>query len=70
MNTIRLNRRELNRVSDLFNLFNAGQADYGYVELIQESDSGIGSVLTAKFNIVHKEVDGEFTVVITDEEHW
>ena len=39
-------------------------------ELMQESDSGIGSVLTAKFNIEHKEVDGEFTVVITDEEHW
>ena len=69
MNTVRLNRRELNRVLELLNLFN-DTGEYGYVELIQESDNGIGSVLTAKFNIEHKEVDGEFTVVITDVEHW
>jgi hypothetical protein len=69
MNTIRLNRRELNRVLELLNLFN-DTGDYGYVELTQESDSGIGSVLTAKFNIEHKEVEGEFTVIITDVEHW
>ena len=69
MNIIRLNRRELNRVLELLNLFN-DTGDYGYVELVQESDSGIGSVLTAKFIIEHKEVNGEFTVVITDEEQW
>ena len=69
MNTIRLNRRELNRILELLNLFN-DSGDYGYAELTQESDSGIGSVLTAKFNIEHKEVDGEFSVIITDEEHW
>ncbi len=69
MNTVRLNRRELNRILELLNLFN-DTGEYGYVELIQESDNGIGSVLTAKFNIEHKEVDGEFTVVITDVEHW
>jgi hypothetical protein len=69
MNTIRLNRRELNRILELLNLFN-DTGDYGYVELMQESDSGIGSVLTAKFIIEHKEVNGEFTVVITDVEHW
>jgi hypothetical protein len=69
MNTIRLNRRELNRVLELLNIFN-DTGDYSYVELMQESDSGIGSVLTAKFNIEHKEVNGEFTVVITDEEQW
>ena len=68
MNTIRLNRRELNRILELFNLFN-DSGEYGYVELMQESDSGIGSLLTAKFNIEHKEVDGEFTVIITDKEH-
>ncbi len=66
---IRLNRRELDRIQELFTLFNES-GDYGYVELVQESDSGIGSVLTAKFNIEHKEVDGEFTVIITDVEHW
>ena len=69
MNTVRLNRRELNRILELLNLFN-DTGDYGCVELVQESDSGIGSVLTAKFNIEHKEVDGEFSVVITDVEHW
>ena len=69
MNTVRLNRRELNRVLELLNLFN-DTGDYGYVELVQESDSGIGSVLTAKFNISHKDIDGEFTVIITDVEHW
>ena len=66
---IRLNRRELNRVLELLNLFN-DTGEYGYVELVQEGDNGIGSALTAKFNIVHKEVDGEFTVIITDVEHW
>ncbi len=69
MNTIRLDRRELNRILELLNLLNDA-GDYGYVELTQESDSGIGSVLTAKFNIEHKEVDGEFSVVITDVKHW
>ena len=69
MNIVRLNCRELNRILELLNLFN-DTGDYGFVKLMQESDSGIGSVLTAKFNIEHKEVDGEFTVVITDEEQW
>ena len=69
MNTIRLNRRELNRILELFTLFNES-GEYGYVELMQESGSGIGSVLNAKFYIKHKDVDGEFTVVITDEEQW
>ena len=69
MNTIRLNRRELNRILELLNLFN-DMGDYGCVELVQESDSGIGSILTAKFYIKLKEVDGEFSVVITDEEQW
>ena len=69
MNTVRLNRHELNRILELLNLFN-DTGDYGYVEIVQESDSGIGSLLTAKFNIEHREVDGEFSVVITDEGHW
>lgn len=69
MNTIRLNRRELDRIRELLALFNEF-GEYGYVELVQESDSGIGSILSAKFNIEHKKVDGEFSVVITSEEHW
>ena len=69
MNTLRLNRRELNRILELLNLFNEF-GEYGYVELVQEGDNGIGSVLVAKFNISHKDIEGEFSVMITDVEHW
>lgn len=68
-NTIRLNRREVDRLKELFDLLNQSK-DYGSVVLDQHSENGIGSVLTATFVIEHKEVDGEFTVTITDENNW
>ena len=67
--TIRMNKRELHRVVELFDRFNQ-QKEYGSVTLAQHGDNGIGQVLTATFVIEHKDVDGEFTVTITDEESW
>ena len=67
--TIRLNQREVNRLKELFDILNESK-DYGSVVLDQYSDNAIGSVLTATFVIEHKEIDGEFTVTITDESHW
>lgn len=67
--TIRLNKRELHRLVELFDRFNQ-QKEFGSVTLAQYGDNGIGQVLTATFVIEHKDVDGEFTVTITDEENW
>ncbi len=67
--TIRLNKRELHRLVELFDRFNQ-QKEFGSVTLAQHGDNGIGQVLTATFVIEHKDVDGEFTVTITDEENW
>ena len=67
--TIRLNKRELHRLVELFDSFNQ-QKEFGSVTLAQYGDNGIGQVLTATFVIEHKDVDGEFTVTITDEENW
>ena len=70
MKTITLNSRELARLTELFNTLNESK-DYGYVTLYRESDNnGIGSVLTATFVITHKEIDGEFTVTISDQNDW
>lgn len=68
-NTIRLNRREVDRLKELFDLLNQSK-DFGSVVLDQHSENEIGSVLTATFVIEHKEVDGEFTVTITNELDW
>jgi len=69
MKTITLNRREVDRLKELFDeLHETG--DFGSVILAQHGDNGIGTVLTATFVVTHKDIDGEFTVTITDEEHW
>lgn len=69
MSNITLNRRELYKLYELFNTLNVSE-DWGTVTLYQNNDSGIGSVLTATFVIEHKDVDGEFTVTISDESNW
>lgn len=68
-NIIRLNRREVDRLKELFDLLNQSK-NFGSVVLDQHSENEIGSVLTATFVIEHKGVDGEFTVTITDESDW
>ena len=68
-NTITLNQREVNRLKELFDLLNESEG-YGSVTLDQHADSGIGSVLTATFIVTHREIEGEFTVTITDESNW
>ena len=67
--TISMNRREVERLYELFNLLHES-GDHGYVTLCQEGDNGIGNGLTATFVITHNEIDGEFTTTITDEEDW
>lgn len=45
-------------------------SDYGSVTLESSNESGIGSVLKATFTVTHKDVEGDFTVTITDEKDW
>ena len=66
---INLNRREVERLYEIFNKLHE-TGDFGCVVLEQQNDSGIGSVLNATFQITHKGVDGDFTVCITDESVW
>lgn len=69
MKTIRLCRREIDRIKELFDeLHETG--DFGSVVLAQHGDNGIGTVLTATFVVTHKDVEGEFTVTISDEDNW
>lgn len=72
MNTITLNVRELQDVMDMFNKINEPtlSTEFESITLEQSGDSGIGSILKATMNIRHKDVEGEFTVTITDESNW
>ena len=66
MNTIRLSKRELERINELLD-----SMCVGFVTLTQDSeDSGIGYELKATFRITHQNTDGEFTVTITDHNDW
>ena len=67
--TIKLNRREVERLYDLFNTLHE-TGNYGVATLAQINDNGIGSMLTATFVVTHKEIEGEFTVTISDESDW
>ena len=69
MNKITLNARELQEVFDLFNKMNES-SNYGTVTLESSNESGIGSVLTATFYVTHRDVEGDFTVTISDEKDW
>ena len=69
VNTVRLSRRELEKLYKLFDVMNESE-DYGSVTLAQTGDNGIGTTLTATFYVTHKETEGEFTVTITDESDW
>jgi len=69
MNRITINRSELNRINEILHKLH-GDMDHASVELIQEGDNGIGTVLTAKFYLNYQDIPGEFSVVITDENNW
>jgi hypothetical protein len=69
MNRITINRRELDRINEILNKLH-GDASHASVELIQDGDNGIGTVLMAKFYLNYKDVPGEFSVVISDEKDW
>ena len=69
MSKIRLTAKELQQVYDLFNKMNEGE--YSTIELKQSNTgNGIGSVLKATMYVTHKEVEGDFTVTITDQMEW
>lgn len=69
MNKIRLTAKEVQKVYDFFQKMNES-SDYGYIELEQTEGGGIGSILEATMYVTHKEVEGEFTVTITDQMEW
>ena len=70
MNTIRLCKREVERIRELFDTIHQ-TGDVGFVILTQDAeDSGIGYELRATSQITHKDTDGEFTVTITDHRDW
>ena len=68
MSKIRLTARELQKVYDLFNKMNEGE--YSTIELKQTKGNGIGTILKATMYVTHNEVEGEFTVTISDEMEW
>ena len=68
MSKIRLTARELQKVYDLFNKMNEGE--YSSIELKQSKGNEIGSILTATMYVTHRDVEGDFTVTITDEMEW
>lgn len=69
MNKIVLNARELQKIYDLFNKMNES-SDYGTIELQQSDSTEIGSILKATMYVTHREVEGDFTVTVTDEGDW
>jgi hypothetical protein len=70
MNTIRLCKREVERIRELFDTIHQ-TGNVGFVTLTQDAeDSGIGYELRATFQITHKDTDGEFNVTITDHRDW
>ncbi len=70
MNTIRLCKREIERIKELFDTIHT-TGNVGFVTLTQfDEDSGIGYELKATFQITHKNTDGDFVVTITDHRDW
>ena len=70
MNTIRLCKREIERIKELFDTIHT-TGNVGFVALTQhDEDSGIGYELRATFQITHKNTDGDFVVTITDHRDW
>ena len=69
MNKIILTAREVQKIYDLFNKMNDSK-DFETIELEQSEGTGIGSILKATMTVTHREVEGEFTVTISDEMEW
>lgn len=69
MNKITLNAREIEEVYQFFNNMNES-SDYGTITLEQSENTGIGCTLKATVYVTHKDVEGDFTVSITDENDW
>lgn len=69
MHRIRLTARELQKIYDMFQKMNES-SDYGSITLESSDENEIGSVLKATMYVTHKDVEGDFTVTITDENDW
>lgn len=66
---VKLNAREVDELHKLFHKL-SDRGEYSQVELEESGDNGIGTFLTATFDIEHEGVQGKFTVHLTDESHW
>ena len=67
--TMYLNRRHIDRIKQLFDQF-PENGEYASVILSQSEDNGIGTIIKATFNIFYKDIEGDFTVTISDEQDW
>ena len=67
--TMYLNRRHIDRIKQLFDQF-PENGEYASVILSQSEDNGIGTIIKATFNILYKNIEGDFTVTISDEQDW
>ena len=67
--TMYLNRRHIDRIKQLFDQF-PENGEYASVILSQSEDNGIGTIIKATFNIFYKNIEGDFTVTISDEQDW
>jgi hypothetical protein len=61
-----LNRNDLAKIQQLLEKF----PDTDFFSLVQESGSGIGSVLTISFNYSVDDIRGTFTTEINGVEDW
>jgi hypothetical protein len=69
-NEITLNCRELKRIQSIAEeIYGTDPNDWASIRINMDSCE-IGSTVTATYNLVHKDLVGEFTVTITDEENW
>lgn len=65
MKSIYFNLHEVEKILEYMKLFESNN-----VEIHYENESGIGSVIRARYDITHKDIKGCFEVTITDQSDW
>jgi Ca2+-binding EF-hand superfamily protein len=63
MSKLTLTPKEIKKLYEMFNTLHETE-DYGTIELNELDDSTI----TATFSVTHREVEGEFTVILSEGE--
>jgi hypothetical protein len=70
-NEISLSCRELKRIQSIAEeIYGTDPNDWSSVRINVETGSGIGSIVTATYDLHYKGLVGDFTVTITDVEDW